>query len=177
MLLDRKILADRFMGGHIKPEPPSVNALGPVRTRCTAMTDEAEKLPGDWKLASFFTEDVETQERTTVYGENPAGYLAVTPGGRFIGLVTPAPQKPAQTPEEQAAAYRTMLAYTGKWRLDGAKFIVDVDAAWNKDWVGTQQVRFWRREGNKLRVTSAPIPNPNVPGSMIIGTLVWEKEH
>jgi hypothetical protein len=141
-----------------------------------SMTDDIEKLVGDWKLASFFTRDVETKQQANVYGDNPTGYLAITSGGRFIGLVTPEGQKSAQTPAEQAAAYRTMLAYTGKWRLDGAKFIVDVDAAWNKDWVGTQQVRFWRREENKLLITSAPFPNTNIPGSMVIGTLTWEKE-
>jgi hypothetical protein len=140
------------------------------------MTDDSEKLVGDWKLASFFTEDVATKERTNVYGENPAGYLVITPGRRFVGLVTADGQKTAQTLEEQAAAYRAMLAYSGKLRLDGEKFIVEVDAAWNKDWVGTQQVRFWRLEKNRLLITSAPFPNANAPGSMVIGTLVWEKE-
>ncbi len=140
------------------------------------MTDDAEKLIGDWKLASFFTEDVETKQRTNVYGDNPTGYLAITAGRRFIGLLTPDQQKAAQTLEEQAAAYRAMLAYTGKLRLDGERFIVDVDAAWNKDWVGTEQVRFWRLEGNRLLIKSAPIPNPNVAGRMMVGTLVWEKE-
>jgi hypothetical protein len=91
-------------------------------------------------------------------------------------LVTPEQQNAAQSTEEQAAVYRAMLAYTGKLRLEGERFIVDVDVAWNKDWVGTQQLRFWRREGNKLLITSAPIPNLNVGGSAVVGTLVWEKE-
>lgn len=140
------------------------------------MTEGTDKLVGDWKLASFFTEDVATKQRTNVYGERPSGYLVITPGRRFVGLVTPDGQKTARTPEEQAVAYRTMLAYTGKLRLDGEKFIVEVDAAWNKDWVGTQQTRFWRLEEDKLLITSAPIPNATVPGSMVIGTLVWTRE-
>jgi hypothetical protein len=140
------------------------------------MTDDAKKLVGDWKLASFFTEDVGTKQRTNAYGERPNGYLGISPAGRFFALVVPEQQNAAQSTQEQAAVYRAMLAYTGKLRLDGERFIVDVDAAWNKDWVGTQQVRFWRVEGNKLLITSAPIPNPNVAGGMMIGTLVWEKE-
>ena len=140
------------------------------------MTHNAEKLVGDWRLASFFTEDVLTKKRTNVYGENPDGYLGISPAGRFFGLVIPQQSKAAQSTEEQAAVYRAMLAYTGKLRLDGERFIVDVDVAWNKDWVGTEQVRFWRVEGNKLFITSAPIPNPNVTGGMMIGTLVWQKE-
>jgi hypothetical protein len=141
------------------------------------MADDVQKLAGDWKLVSFFTEDVRTKQRTNVYGEHPSGYIGISPAGRFFGLITPDMQKAPQTTEDEAAAYRGMLAYTGKFRLDGEKFIVDVDVAWNKDWVGTEQVRFWRLDGNSLFITSAPIPRPNIPGSMIIGTLVWEKQH
>jgi hypothetical protein len=40
----------------------------------------------------------------------------------------------------------------------------------------SDQARFWRVEGNKLFLTSAPIPNPNVAGGMMIATVVWERE-
>ena len=140
------------------------------------MTANAENLVGDWKLASFYTEDVQTKVRTNVYGDKPDGYLGISPAGRFYGLVTPQQIKAPQSAEEQAAVWRAMLAYTGRMRRDGEKFIVDVDAAWNEAWVGTEQVRFWRVEGSRLRITSAPIPNPNVAGRMMIGTLIWERE-
>jgi hypothetical protein len=140
------------------------------------MTDDAKKLVGDWKLVSFFTENVQTKQRTNVYGKHPSGYIGISLAGRFFGLVAPDVQKAPETTEEQAAAYRAMLAYTGKLRLDGERFIVDVDVAWNKDWVGTEQVRFWRIEENNLFITSAPIPHPNISDSMIVGTLVWEKQ-
>jgi hypothetical protein len=52
-----------------------------------------------------------------------------------------------------------MIAYTGKFRVEGGKFITKVDVAWNEGWVGTDQVRFWRVEGDKLYITSASIPN------------------
>jgi hypothetical protein len=137
---------------------------------------DADRLAGNWKLVSCFTEDVETKRRNNVYGDRPSGYMGFTPAGRFFGLITADEPTAPQTPQDQAAAYRSMLAYTGKWTLDGDRFIVDVDAAWDKGWVGTKQVRYWRLEGNKLHITSAPIPNPNVAGSMMIGTVVWEKE-
>jgi hypothetical protein len=70
-----------------------------------------------------------------------------------------------------------MIAYTGKWRVEGDKFITKVDVAWNPALVGTEQVRFWRLKSGKLRITTAPLPNPNVAGSTMIGTLVWEREN
>jgi hypothetical protein len=102
--------------------------------------------------------------------------ISDSPAGRFFAFATADGRKPAQMPEEQAAAFRSMIAYTGKWRLEGEKFITKVDVAWNPAWVGTEQVRFWRLEENRLLITTAPLPNPNAAGSMMIGTLVWEKE-
>jgi Lipocalin-like domain len=141
-----------------------------------AWANEAEKLHGNWTLVSFFTEDVQTKQRVNAYGEKPTGAIGFTPAGRFFGFVTAEGRKAPQTPEEQAAAYRTMIAYTGKWRVEGDKFITKVDVAWNPAWIGTDQARFWRVEGSKLFLTSAPIPNPNVAGSMMIATVVWERE-
>ena len=143
----------------------------------SAFADDAEKLLGNWKLVSFFTEDVQTKQRNNVYGEHPDGFVGFTPA-RFFGLATAEGRKAPQTPEEQAAAYRSMIAYSGKWRLEGGKFITKVDIAWNPGWVGTEQVRFWRVEGDKLFITTAPfpIPNPNGMEKMMIGNLVWEKE-
>ena len=142
----------------------------------SAWADDAEKLLGNWKLVSFFTEDMQTKQRINVYGEQPTGAIGFTPAGRFFGFVAAEGRKAPQTPEEQAAAYRTIIAYTGKWRVEGDKFITKVDVAWNPAWVGTEQARFWRVEGDKLFLTSAPIPNPNVAGGMMIATVVWERE-
>ena len=142
-----------------------------------ALAGDMEKLLGNWKLVSFFTEDVQTKQRNNIYGEHPDGVIGFTVG-RFFAVTTAEGRKAPQTPEEQAAAYRTVTAYSGKWHVDGEKFITKVDVAWNPGWVGTEQVRFWRIEGNKLFITSAPtlLPDPNGPDRMVIGHLVWEKE-
>jgi len=143
----------------------------------TVRADDAEKILGNWRLVSFFSEDIQTKQHSNPYGEHPNGFIGFTPG-RFFAFVTAEGRSAPQTPEEQAASFRTVIAYTGKWRLDGEKFITKVDAAWNPGWVGTEQVRFWRLEGGKLSITTAPfpIPNPNGSEKMVIGNLVWEKD-
>jgi Lipocalin-like domain len=141
-----------------------------------AMADDREKLLGDWRLVSFYTEDVETKQRNDVYGEHPIGHAALTAAGRLFAVITANGRKPPNGLEEQAAAFRSMIAYTGKFRVESEKFITQVDTAWNEAWVGAEQVRVWRVEGDKLHITSAPIPNPNVPGGKVIGVLVWERE-
>lgn len=139
-----------------------------------ARADEA--LLGNWKLVSFYTEDTQTKQRNNVYGEHPTGAIGFTPAGRFFGFVTANNRKAPQTTEDQAAAYKTVIAYTGKWTVDGNKFATKVDVAVNPAFVGTDQVRFWQIQDGKLHITTAPLPNPNVPGGTMIGTLVWERE-
>jgi hypothetical protein len=143
----------------------------------SALADDAEKILGNWRLISFFTEDVKTKQHNNSYGEHPNGFIGFTPG-RFFAFVTAESRNAPQTPEEQAAAYRTVIAYTGKWRLEGDKFITNVDVAWNAGWVGTEQVRFWRLEGGKLFIRTAPFPTPNPDGSekLVIGYLLWERD-
>jgi hypothetical protein len=135
-----------------------------------------DRLLGNWKLVSFYTEDTQTRERTNTYGEHPSGAIGFTPAGRFFAFATADQRKPALSVEDQAAAFRTMIAYTGRWRVEGEKFITRVDVAWNPALVGSEQVRFWKVVDGRLHITTAPLPNPNKAGGTMIGTLVWERE-
>ena len=142
----------------------------------TSLAQANETLLGNWKLVSFYTEDTQTQQRTNSYGEQPTGAIGFTPAGRFFAFATADGRKPAVTAEAQAAAYRTMIAYTGQWRVDGNRFITKVDVAANPALVGTEQVRFWAVKEGKLHITTAPLPNPANAAGTLIGTLVWERE-
>jgi hypothetical protein len=135
-----------------------------------------EALLGNWKLVSFYTEDTQTKQRNNAYGEHPTGAIGFTPAGRFFAFATADKRNPPKTTEDQAAAFRTVIAYTGQWRVEGDKFITKVDVAANPAMVGTEQVRFWHVKDGKLQITTAPLPNPNVAGSTMVGTLVWERE-
>ena len=72
-----------------------------------------DALIGNWKLVSFYTEDTQTKQRTNTYGEHPTGAIGFTPGGRFFAFATADNRKPALTAEDQAAAFRTMIAPVG----------------------------------------------------------------
>ena len=41
-----------------------------------------------------------------------------------------------------------MIAYTGRWWIDGEKFVTQVDGAWDPGWVGTEQVRHFVFDGH-----------------------------
>jgi Lipocalin-like domain len=140
-----------------------------------ALADDRDRLIGNWKLISLYTEDAQSKQRVNPYGELPKGHAVIT-ADRLFALVAADRRKPPQTSDEEAAAFRSMIAYTGKYRVENDKFITTVDLAWNEAWVGTEQVRFFRVDGDKLSIITAPMPNPNKPDGTMIGTVVWERE-
>jgi|SRR5579863_1507731 len=133
------------------------------------------ELTGVWKLTSFVLESVETKERRNVYGEKPAGYLVITPE-RFTAIITGEGRKPPQTDEDRILNFRNMYAYTGLYRIDGNRLTTKVDVAWNEAWKGTEQVRFFRLQGDKLFIEAAPTTSVNYPElGKIRGILEWER--
>lgn len=145
-------------------------------TLCAQAAGPDDKLVGTWKLQSWIVEDIASKETKTVFGEQPNGYLILTPQGRMMGLLTAQGRKPPQNEADRDAAYRTMLAYSGRYRVDSGKLITKVDVAWNEAWVGTEQARDYKIEGTKLQVVSPPAPNPGFGGRTTRGIFTFERE-
>jgi Lipocalin-like domain len=117
-----------------------------------------------------------TGERKNVYGERPNGYLVFTPEKRMIGIITAEKRNKPNTDEDRIAAFRSMFAYSGIYRVEGDRWVTKVDVAWTEAWVGTEQIRDFKLESDKLTVTSMWQPNPNFPGNPEgRGVLVWTK--
>ena len=76
----------------------------------------------------------------------------------------------------RAELFKSMVAYGGKYRVEGKEFVTTVDMSWNEAWNGTEQRRFWKIEDGKLFIESAPAPAPNFAGRMLVGRLVWERD-
>jgi len=85
-------------------------------------------------------------------------------------------RKAPQTDEERSAAYKTLNAYTGKYRVEGDKWITKVDAAWNVEWLGTDQERFFTLSGNRLNVVAQWNRNALYGGEITRGHLTFERE-
>ena len=69
-----------------------------------------------------------------------------------------------------------MIAYTGRWSIDGEKFVTKVDGARDPDWVGTEQVRHYAFDGQTLSIRTAPIEHPSFPGQKVIGYVDWQRD-
>ncbi len=134
-----------------------------------------DSLIGSWKLVSSQV-IVEGEPPQDLFGSNPRGYLVLTPEGRSIVLTTADGRKAGMGDAERAALHKSMLAYTGKYRVEGDDFITVVDLSWNEAWNGTEQRRHFRIEGDKLFIESAPGPSIIFPGKTDFRRIVWERE-
>jgi hypothetical protein len=123
--------------------------------------DDRDKVLGTWKLISYEVEVQATGQKGPVMGQSPTGYAAFTPEGRIFFVLTGEARKPAKTDQERAELLNTLVAYTGTYRVEGDKWITRVDVAWNPEWVGTEQVRTFKVDGERLQVLTPWRVMPN----------------
>ena len=135
----------------------------------------SDDLIGNWKLVSWQV-IVENEPPQNVFGSNPKGYLILTREGRSIVVTTADNRKIGMGDAERAALHKSMLAYSGKYRIESNDFITLVDVSWNEAWNGTEQRRHFRIEGDKLFIESEPAPSIVFPGKTDFRRIVWERE-
>ena len=142
------------------------------------MPDAAHPIVGTWSLTSYVAEFQDTHEKADLFGRHPFGRIVYAPSGHMAGMLVhetrPKPKGPAATDAEAIALFRSMVAYTGRYEIDGDKVVHHVDASWNEAWTGIDLTRSFRLEGRTLTLTTTPGPSP-VDGRMRVSVLIWEK--
>ena len=136
---------------------------------------DGDALVGTWKLVSWQV-IVENEPPQNVFGEHPKGFLVLTRDGRSIVLTTAENRRRGMGDAERAALHKSMLAYSGRYRVEGHDFITVVDVSWNEEWNGTEQRRHFRIEDDKLYIDSAPAPSILFPGKTDFRRIVWQRE-
>jgi hypothetical protein len=138
----------------------------------------AESVVGSWRLVSWVEVDMESKTVRTVFGDNPTGVITYTPDGRMSVLIVDPKRKPPAGPKatdaEADELYRTMIAYSGTYTLDGNKVTHKIEVSWNQAWTGTNQERFIEVKDDQLTIKTPPIISP-ISGKDSVFTLVWER--
>jgi Lipocalin-like domain len=78
------------------------------------------------------------------------------------------------TAAEAEALFRSMAAYAGTYTIQGNQIINRPDVSWNETWTGTDQIREYKFDGERLILATSPSPDA-FTGNMSVRTLVWEK--
>jgi hypothetical protein len=145
-----------------------------ITASSTVWAANSDALIGNWKLVSW--QVVVGNETQNPFGSHPKGYLLLTREGRSMAITTADTRAPGEGIAERAALHKSMLAYSGKYRVEGDDFITTVDVSWNEIWNGTEQRRHYRIEGDRLFIESAPAPSILYPGKTDFRRIVWERE-
>lgn len=134
-----------------------------------------ERLVGTWRLVSYET-DERDGKRGKPYGD-AVGRLEYDDHGNMAGQVMRPSRARVELGDGSAqqvrAAYLGYIAYFGTYEVaaDGASVVHHVEGALNPAWVGGQQVRRLRFDGDRL-VLSADV---HKAGETVTHTLTWEK--
>lgn len=137
-----------------------------------------DTLVGTWKMVSWKREVVATGESEEPLGPNPIGYLCYQSDGRMIVLevsdTRTSPRGAVPTADEKRTLFDSMLSYAGTYELDEDKVVHHVDISWNQTWTGTEQVRYYRLDGDILTIRSAALADP-LTGQEVVHRLVWRR--
>lgn len=131
---------------------------------------------GAWKLLSFTREDAVSGETTRPWGENPLGYLMYLPDGHMSAVLTSEGRKSVPPTDEKQVAqlFSNMSAYAGTYTVEGDTVVHHVEVAWLPNWVGSDQPRQAKLEGDTLAIRTQPIRN-RLEGKDYVYILVWKR--
>ena len=130
------------------------------------------KVHGVWSLVSYLVEVKDSDETFPPMGDHPTGYVICTPEGRLAFTLSAEGRQAAESDEDRAELLSSMIAYTGTYRLEDDRWITQVDVAWNPEWVGTEQTRFFRIDDDLLTVTTPWRVMPNWPEKGLTRSIV-----
>jgi Lipocalin-like domain len=142
---------------------------------CASFAVDVDSPVGTWRLISWQV-IVDNGPPQNVFGSHPKGFLTLTKEGRLIVLTTAENRRAGKNDEERAALHRSMVAYSGKYRIEGNDLITIVDVSWNEEWNGSEQRRRFRIEGEKLFIETAPAPSILFPDRTDFRRIVWQRE-
>ena len=133
---------------------------------------------GTWRLVSF---EVRSAGGKVYYpwGENPDGYIMYNDEGYMsVSMMDSnrptfeARDLPKGTEQEKVAAVDKYISYAGKYEIRGSKVVHHVDVSLFPNWIGGDQERNFRFEGNRLLLSTDPAPGDEKQKT---GYLIWEK--
>ena len=134
-------------------------------------------LLGSWTLISWTYVILETGEKRDALGPNPTGSLVYTPERVTVFVLKTDRKKPMSlipTAEEKIALYDTLFAYAGTYTVHPDRIIHHLDMSWNEFSTGSEQVRFYKLQGNRLTLTSPPAKKP-FDGKEAVHEVLWER--
>ncbi len=147
--------------------------------RAPAWAQTHDRLAGKWKLVSVSSSTSSGERNDTPFGPSSTGFLTYTQDGRMTAMISYGGRKRLSSSdarsapaEEQAEAFRTFVAYAGRYTLNGDKVIHHVEISSIQNWVDTDLIRSIRFEGERIVLLTPPT---SVDGKIQAFELIWQR--
>jgi hypothetical protein len=137
-------------------------------------------LVGTWTLVSMIASDQATGHEVHPWGEAPVGRLTYTGDGRMSAVLAAAARtistaSASNAPiEEQAQLFRKLVAYAGRYTVTAEEVVHHVEVAADPTWIGKDERRFIRLDGDRLLLTTPPMTTSFASTPQVF-TLVWDR--
>jgi len=135
-----------------------------------------DKLAGTWRLIGASSTTSVGENIENPYGEGPVGFLTYTVEGRISSVISYGGRKALSMGggkiEEQAEAFKTFLAYAGRYTLSGDKLTHHIEVSSIQNYVGRDLVRTIKFDGDCMTLITPPTP---VNGKIQTVELVWQR--
>lgn len=133
------------------------------------------RLYGSWRIVGARGISVDADGTRTEVDAKPEGVLIFTPAHRMIAFIVQPGRKPATNDEERLALFKSTTTYSGRFRLEPGRYILNVDwssTALNQD----EQIREYTIDGDAMRIEVALHPNIHDNTKQNANTLFLERE-
>lgn len=150
-----------------------------IATESGALPDLRAALLGTWHLREAFAVDAKGHRLYDVYGVAPSGVIHYGVDGRMMALITHGGRerlsgdRQAAPADERAAAYKSSIAYAGRYELTGDWVLHHVDISTYPNWVGSALRRQLHLEDDCVVLLTAPQMQD---GRETVMKLVWQRE-
>jgi hypothetical protein len=136
----------------------------------------SDELVGTWKLVSASGTTSPGEPSELPYGPSPVGFLTYTGDGRVTALISYGGRKPLPfgggTQEEQAVAFKTFLAYAGRYSISGENVTHYIEVSSIQNYVNKELVRSLKFQGDRIILTTPPAM---VNGKIQTVELIWQR--
>jgi hypothetical protein len=141
-----------------------------------------DKLVGTWKLMSASSANTSGERNETPYGVNPVGFLTYTDDGRVTALISYGGRRRLSVLsigggapgllQEQAEAFKTFLAYAGRYTFTGDKVTHHIEISSIQNYVDKELIRTVRFEDDRIVLLTPPTA---VNGKIQTVELIWQR--
>jgi hypothetical protein len=124
------------------------------------VTEAVHPIVGTWQLQTFTELDIESKTVSHPMGRNAKATVIYTASGHVATIFAAEGRNRGEaTPASDADAahlFRTMVAFAGRYEVDGGELTYYPEITWNEAWSGTRQVRHFEIVDGLLHIRSVP---------------------